>query len=103
VVYWVPLYGARPVGIEGDITVKLSRKTGPTVVRSLALWSSLRADAASATSWQQTQATLPDEIDPAKPYVVTPFDAIGNAGIPRIVIDGATVPSKGLYGGGMVD
>jgi hypothetical protein len=99
VVYWVPLHGARPVGVEGDITIKLSRKTGPTVIRRLALWNSLRSDAASPTSWEQKQAALPSEIDPGKPYVVAPYDTVDNPGLPRLVIDGATVPSQPLYGG----
>jgi hypothetical protein len=96
-VYWVPLHDARPVGVEGDFTVKLSRRKGPTVLRRLALWSSLRADGERSVSWQTTATSLPEGIDPARPYVVAPYDEVGNPGLPRLVIDGTTVPSKPRY------
>ncbi len=97
-VYWAPLYGAWPAGAEGDLTAKLSRKTGPTVIRRLALWTSLRSDTAVPATWETKAAALPAGIDPNQPYVVAPFDTAGNPGLPRLVIAGQTVPSKGRYG-----
>lgn len=96
--HWAPLAGASPVGHEGDLTAKLNRGTGSVPIRRVTLWCSERTDATLPAGGDVRQTALPPAIDPARPYVVAARDAVGNPGLPRLVVAGRTVPGKPLYG-----
>lgn len=79
---WVPAWGDRFCGEEGDLQITLSGKKEKSRIHEIVVWS---PDMAGETAAPADTVSLPPRIDPAKPFVAVPYDAAGNAGIPLLL------------------
>jgi len=81
---WVPLYDATFSGDEGDLLITLGGKKTESKVKELILYhpklAVKRLPAADLVA-------LPKEVKADKPLVTVPFDALGNPGIPFLLIN----------------
>lgn len=81
--YWAPMYNAKMDGLEGDLLIRVLQagKDEITYIDEVVLWTK---EMAGADLPPATVMTLPDTIKPELPFVVVGFDALGNAGTPRL-------------------
>ncbi len=92
-VYWMPMRGARFSGWEGDVIVS-ANGSQPCELKELLVWNPGMREASLPVSWKARSVELPQEVDPLKPFVVCAYDALGNAGLPRLFHGGRTTPSS---------
>lgn len=83
VMSWVPAWGDRFCGEEGDLLIRLSGKKEKTVIHEVILWS---PEMTGKTAIPAKTVPLAEAADPAKPFVAVAYDKTGNPGIPHLLI-----------------
>ena len=78
---WVPAWGDRFCGEEGDLLIRLSGKKGKSRIHEVIIWSPEMEEHSAAPSGA---IPVPAGIDPARPFVAAAYDEAGNPGIPHL-------------------
>ncbi|MBI4978934.1 MAG: hypothetical protein HZC28_15760 [Spirochaetes bacterium] len=90
--YWFPMHGTAFTGAEGDITLKLGGDKKDAVVSEAVIWHAGMNEASIPVAWKNASVALPAGVDGAGVFVATAYDTAGNAGIPRLLVGGKTLP-----------
>ena len=80
---WVPAWGDRFSGEEGDLLIRLGGKREKSRIHEIVVWS---PEMAGSTAAPGERIPLPREIDPSRPFAVVPYDRSGAPGIPHLLI-----------------
>lgn len=80
---WVPAWGDRFCGEEGDLLIRLAGKKEKTRIHEVLVWSPEMTGKVLAPA---ETVPLAGAADPARPFVAVPYDAAGNPGIPHLLI-----------------
>jgi hypothetical protein len=91
-IYWMPLYAARFAGFEGDLTFRMNGD-GRCAIKELFVWQADMQGISVDTSWKLKSLKMPARISSTQPFVVVAFDKLNNPGLPRLMIDGKTLPN----------
>lgn len=80
---WIPAWGDRFCGEEGDLLIRLAGKKEKGRIHEVVVWSPEMAGIPAALS---DTTPLPASINRAAPFVAVPYDETGNPGIPHLLI-----------------